>query len=146
MTGKYILEAWGHADPKMQKEERARALWLLFWCFFLPLGLPYVNWTSQECCLSHLRSSLRSSDLPLFYFHGLFPCLFLATTILDSCFLFYLPNNRILVCPCLPYFTWDDSLYFHSWSCTWHYFLLIMVGNIALCTCAPSSVSIHVFP
>ena len=47
------------------------------------MGLPYVNWASQECCLFYLRSSLQSLDLPLFYFHGLFPCL-LATTILDS--------------------------------------------------------------
>ena len=46
-----------------------------FCMFFLPLGLPYVNWASQECCLSYLRSSLRSSDFPLFYFHRLFPSL-----------------------------------------------------------------------
>ena len=39
------------------------------------LGLPYVNWASQECCLFYLRPSLRSSDLPLLYFHGLFPSL-----------------------------------------------------------------------
>ena len=44
-----------------------------FYMFFLPLGLPYVNWASQECCLFYLRSSFRSSKLPLFYFHGLFP-------------------------------------------------------------------------
>ena len=43
--------------------------------FFPPLGVPYVNWASQECCLFYLRSSLGSSDLPLFYFHGLFPSL-----------------------------------------------------------------------
>ena len=30
-------------------------------------------WASQECCLFHLRFSLQSSDLPLFYFHRLFP-------------------------------------------------------------------------
>ena len=52
---------------------RERALWLFFLCFFLSLDLPCVNWASQECCLFYLRSSLRSSDLPLFYFHGLFP-------------------------------------------------------------------------
>ena len=45
----------------------------LFICFFLPLGLPYVNWASQECCLLLLRSSLGSLDLPLIYFHWLFP-------------------------------------------------------------------------
>ena len=38
--------------------------------FFLSLGLPYVN--CQECCLFYLRSSLPSSDLPLFYLHRLF--------------------------------------------------------------------------
>ena len=48
----------------------------LFMCFFCTLlGLPYVHWASQECCLFYLRSSLRSSNLPLFYFHGLFPSL-----------------------------------------------------------------------
>ena len=41
---------------------------------------------SQECCLFFLKSSLWSSDLPCF----------LATTILDSFSLFYLPNNRLL--------------------------------------------------
>ena len=45
----------------------------LYMFFLLPLGLPYVNWASQEGCLFYLRSSLQSSDLPLFYFHGLFP-------------------------------------------------------------------------
>ena len=39
--------------------------------------------------LFHLRVSLWSWNLPLFYFHGLFPFFFLlATTILDSFFLF----------------------------------------------------------
>ena len=28
--------------------------------FFLPLGLPYVNWASQDGCLFYLRSTLRS--------------------------------------------------------------------------------------
>ena len=41
--------------------------------FFLHLGLPYVYWASQECCLFYLRSSLPSSDLPLVYFCRLFP-------------------------------------------------------------------------
>ena len=67
-----------------------------FYMFFLPMGLPYVNWASQECCLFYLRSSLRSSDLPLTFLYSIFvnfslPCL-LATAILDSFFLFYLPN------------------------------------------------------
>ena len=34
-------------------EERALALWLLFlYVFFLPLGLPYVNWASQDAVCS----------------------------------------------------------------------------------------------
>ena len=54
-------------------------------CTFLP---PPVNWASEECCLFYLRSSLCSSELPLFYFHGSsLPCL-VASAILDSCFLF----------------------------------------------------------
>ena len=59
--------------------ERPPALWLLllyvFFFFPLPLGLPYVNWASQECCLFYLRSSLLSSDFSFFYFHVLFPFL-----------------------------------------------------------------------
>ena len=43
----------------------------LFICLFLSLGLPYVIWASQECCLFYLRSSLLSLDLPLFHFCGL---------------------------------------------------------------------------
>ena len=41
-------------------------------CFFLPLGVPYVNWASQECYLFYLRSSLRSSDLPLTFLCSIF--------------------------------------------------------------------------
>ena len=63
-----------------------------FYVIFPPLGLPYVNWASQECCLFYLRSLFRSSDLPLTFLCSIFagfplPCL-LATAILDSCFLF----------------------------------------------------------
>ena len=65
----------------------------LFICLSLPPGLPYVNWASQECCLSYLRSSLRASDLPLFCFLGFSLSCLLATAILDSCFLFYLHNS-----------------------------------------------------
>ena len=62
-----------------------------FYVFFLPLGLPYVNWASQEYCLFYLRSSLWSSDHPLTFLCSVFtgfslPCL-LATAILYSCFL-----------------------------------------------------------
>ena len=64
----------------------------LLYDVFLSLGLSYVNWASQECCLFYLRSSLWSSDLLLFHFHRLFPSFSVATTILDSFSLFYLPN------------------------------------------------------
>ena len=75
--GKYIHKAWGHADPICKKKGEA---WPSFGSFFytlflLPLGQSYVNWARQECCLFHLRSSLWSSGLPLFYFCKLFPSL-----------------------------------------------------------------------
>ena len=63
--------------------ERPRALWLLFlYVFFLPLGLPYVNWASQESCLFYLRSysGLRTFLCSIFSVFSL-PCL-LATAIL----------------------------------------------------------------
>ena len=45
----------------MREREKENVLWLLFlYVLFLPLGLPYVNWASQECSLFYLRSSLRS--------------------------------------------------------------------------------------
>ena len=55
-------------------------LWLLFLCvcvcvFLLSLSIPYVNWASHEGCLFYLPFSHQYSDLPLFYFPGLFPCL-----------------------------------------------------------------------
>ena len=50
-----------------------RGLWLLFLYVSLSLGLSYVNWASQECCLFYLGFSLLSLDLPLFYFRRLFP-------------------------------------------------------------------------
>ena len=78
LKGKYIFELWRQADPKDAKRREALGSILvpLFVCFFLlPLGLPYVNWASQVCCLLYLRSSLQSLDLPLFYFHWLFPSL-----------------------------------------------------------------------
>ena len=59
---------------RQRARESSSPLAILF-MFFLPLGLTYVNWVSQECCLFYLRSSLWSSDLPLFYFCGLFSSL-----------------------------------------------------------------------
>ena len=75
---KYILMAWGQANPKDSKRREAPSSILapLFICFFLlPLILLYANWASQEGCLFYPRLSLWSSNLPLFYFRGLFPSL-----------------------------------------------------------------------
>ena len=56
----------GCAPARRRERERPPVLWFLFlYVFFLPLGLPYVNWALQECCLFYLRSSLWSLDLPL---------------------------------------------------------------------------------
>ena len=56
-----------------QERERERALWPLFlYVIFPPLGLPYVNWASQECCLFYLRSLFRSSELPLTFLCSIF--------------------------------------------------------------------------
>ena len=55
--------------------ERESWLWLFYLYVFRSLGLSYVNWASQECCLFYLRSSLWSWDLLLFNFRGLFPSL-----------------------------------------------------------------------
>ena len=64
------------------ERERGRGSDSSFYVLFLPLGLPYVSWASQECCWFYLRSSLWSSELPwtflglpFFYFRGLFPFL-----------------------------------------------------------------------
>jgi len=86
----------------MRERESERALCSSFYVFF-PLGLPYANW-AHPGVLFYLKSSLRSSlwslDLYLTFLCSIFvgfslPCL-LATTILDSFSLFYLPNNRII--------------------------------------------------
>ena len=73
-------------QPKTHKEKRGPQPFgsSLYMLFLLPLGPPYVNQATQECCLFYRRSLLQSLDLPLFYFAGFsLPCL-LATTILDS--------------------------------------------------------------
>ena len=87
---------WGHVHPKTQREEcpstwereRERALPPLFICFFLPPGLSYINWASQESVFSTWgpHSSLGTFLCSIFTSFSL-PCL-LATTILDSFSLF----------------------------------------------------------
>ena len=65
---------WPKREEKRREETRSPSFSILapltICLFLLPLGLPYVNWASQE----DLRSSLRSLDLP-FYFCGLLPSL-----------------------------------------------------------------------
>ena len=89
------IHSWGVRVgwPKRCKEKRERRLSFgssLYMFYRLPLSLPHVNWASQEGCLLHLRSSLWSSELPLFHFHKFIPSLSfqfsLATVILDSFF------------------------------------------------------------
>ena len=72
----------GMTTQKTPREERGRkretpqCFGSSFYMFFLlPLGLPCVNWTSQERCLFYPRFSLQSSNLPLFYFSQAFPLL-----------------------------------------------------------------------
>ena len=78
-------------SARMHTGERVRekALWLLLlYVFSSTWACPMKIGLSQECylfCLFCLKSSLWSSDLP---------CL-LATAILDSFSLFYLPNKTI---------------------------------------------------
>ena len=95
--GKYILKAWGQTDSKEAKWKVEQLNFgSSFYIFFLlPLSLPYVHWTSQEGCLFYLKFSLWSSDLPLFCFHRLSFLCPLATTTLDSFFLFYLPKRTV---------------------------------------------------
>ena len=83
--GKYNLEQ----IQKMQREEKPQLNFGSSFCifFFLPLSLLYVIWASQEGCLFYLRFSLRSWDLPLFYFPGLSPFCLLARASLNSFFL-----------------------------------------------------------
>ena len=86
----------GREREKERERERESWLWLFYLYVYLSLGLSCVNWASQEC-LFRLRSSLRSSDLLLFHFRGLFPALSVATAILDSFSLFYLPDSSMVI-------------------------------------------------
>ena len=65
--------------PKRREERRNFQVnfgSFLYMFFLLPLSMPYINWASQQGCLFYQKFSLRSSDLPLFYFYGLFPLSF----------------------------------------------------------------------
>ena len=88
VTAPFYLEA-SRRDRERKERTHAgervheKALWLLLlYVFSSTWACPMQIGLSQECCLFCLKSSLWSSDLP---------CL-LATAILDSFSLFYLPN------------------------------------------------------
>ena len=88
--GRWGVEGWG--------ERESKSAWLLLSYVFFPLGLPSADW-AQPGVLLCLKSSLQSSDLSLTFLCSIFEgfsllCL-LATTILDSFSLFYLPNTYI---------------------------------------------------
>ena len=94
--GKYTLESWRWPSPKGEASLSLGFLHLYF--VYSPLSLPYVNWASLEGGLLYLRFSLWFSDFLLFHFYGFFfsfLCI-LPTAILDSVFLFWLPNIWIL--------------------------------------------------
>ena len=60
----------------LRGRETETALWLLFlYVFSLPLGLLYVNWFSQECCLFYLKSSLLVLRPSFVLFSRAFPLL-----------------------------------------------------------------------
>ena len=113
---KRVEEHAGEGESERGRE-RERELWLLLLYVFSSIwACPLQVGLSQECCLFYLKSSLWSSDLPLTFLCSIFTgfsllCL-LATAILDSFFLFYLPSkthapvleaqSRTLDCPGIP--------------------------------------------
>ena len=66
-----------HEEKSAPAHSRERALWLLFLYVFVssPWACPMHIGLGQECWDFYLKSSLWSSDLPLFYFRVLFPSL-----------------------------------------------------------------------
>ena len=73
----FIWQAKEDTSPRCKGQPKGRQrldFGSSFYIFcLLLLSLPCVNLASQEGCLFYLRSSLQSSDLPLFYFHRLSP-------------------------------------------------------------------------
>ena len=80
----------GMPIQKIQKERPPAQFWLLFLYvifFLLPLGLPFVNWASQECCLFYLGPHSGPWTFLCSFFCRLFPSLTFSHAILDSFFL-----------------------------------------------------------
>ena len=76
--GKYILDAWGQADPK---GEASICLGFLFLYILPPLPPPMTSWAyylqiglvKKGVCFFKLKFSLQSMEFILFHVHGLFP-------------------------------------------------------------------------
>ena len=81
LENKRKIHPWGvracwpkrHEEKRRERESPGPSAPLL--SVFRPLGPPCVNWASQEGWLFYPRSSLGSSELPFFHFHGLSPSL-----------------------------------------------------------------------
>ena len=90
---KYILEVWGHADPKDMKRRKEREspspLASFFICFFLlPLGLPCVNGLARRAVYSPWGPHSGPWTFLCSIFAGFSLLCLLATAILDFFFLF----------------------------------------------------------
>ena len=96
LEGKRVEERMGEGEREGGREKecthegekkRKKALWLLSYVFFLPLGLPCANWAQPGVLfvLPEVFTLVLGSSFDL-------PCV-LATAILDSFSLFYLPNS-----------------------------------------------------
>ena len=89
--GKYVLKAGGNAEPKDVKRREASAhCWLLFLYVFPPPRGPALcklGWPGVLYVLPEVLTPVLGPSFVLFFTGFSFPCL-LATTILDSFFLF----------------------------------------------------------
>ena len=95
-VGVEVRETEREKEHMHEGERERECAWLLLLYVFFLLGLPYANW-AHAGVLFYLKSSLQSLDLSLTFLYSIFrgfslPCL-LATAILDSFSLFYLPNK-----------------------------------------------------
>ena len=87
-----LVHPWGvragYPKDTKRREARSSTLALLFICFFSSPWAYLCKLDSQEGCLFSLRFLLQFLDLPLFYFHQLFPSLSFSHCFMDSFFLF----------------------------------------------------------
>ena len=102
-----FLTREGEPTQKIWREERGPRLNFgsSFYMFFiLSLSLPYVNWSSQEGCLFHLRFLLKSQTFLCSVFTGFSLLYLLPTAILDSFFTILTYSNYVTLCD-LKYFS-----------------------------------------